>query len=455
MCSAPPSENPLRLAGYLTQFLAFFHKALRAELGKLRRAAEELVESDSGRRRWLIVEFRRRFEFLKLVYKCHSAAEDEVVYSVFDDHIKNGVCTYILEHNCIDDIFISISDYLNALIKAEGWTLQDQRTLNHLKLCLDLHDMCMSMHKVLSNHVNREEAELWPLFTECFTIEEQEKIIGSMLGRMSAEILLKLIPWLMESLTFEEQQFMMSLWGKATKNTLFHEWLGEWWEEMKVQDVAKVEEESNIVTYGRIVPSEVLSTYISNKVFNNNQKENEKWDNLPQTNMDATGKMIGGNFNHHYIAHSLKKSTEVDKKNKDLANFSTKVDNRSQHGENCESLDPKIQNHLPSMHQEELEATIKKISRDSSLDSQQKSHIIQSLLTSRWEISQEKLQSDVPVLSNEEEVSGQSLSYRDPFKLTLGCNHYKRNCKLVAACCNRIYTCRRCHDDINNHSMDR
>ena len=30
--------------------------------------------------------------------------------------------------------------------------------------------------------------------------------------------------------------------------------------------------------------------------------------------------------------------------------------------------------------------------------------------------------------------------------LDLGCEHYKRKCKLVSPCCNEIYTCRLCHD---------
>ena len=77
------------------------------------------------------------------------------------------------------------------------------------------------------------------------------------------------------------------------------------------------------------------------------------------------------------------------------------------------------------------------------------------LCFSRWIITQQKTHSEVPVSSNKEEVPGQSPSYKDPVKLTFGCKHYKRNCKLVAACCNRIYACRLCHDDVADHSMDR
>lgn len=37
----------------------------------------------------------------------------------------------------------------------------------------------------------------------------------------------------------------------------------------------------------------------------------------------------------------------------------------------------------------------------------------------------------------------------------LGCQHYKRKCKLLAPCCNRDYFCRICHDEKENHVLDR
>uniref|UniRef100_A0A2C9LTL5 CHY-type domain-containing protein n=1 Tax=Biomphalaria glabrata TaxID=6526 RepID=A0A2C9LTL5_BIOGL len=35
------------------------------------------------------------------------------------------------------------------------------------------------------------------------------------------------------------------------------------------------------------------------------------------------------------------------------------------------------------------------------------------------------------------------------------CNHYTRNCKLKAPCCSVFYSCRFCHDEDNDHEMDR
>lgn len=37
----------------------------------------------------------------------------------------------------------------------------------------------------------------------------------------------------------------------------------------------------------------------------------------------------------------------------------------------------------------------------------------------------------------------------------LGCKHYERGAALVAPCCGgRIYTCRHCHDEAEDHPLD-
>lgn len=33
------------------------------------------------------------------------------------------------------------------------------------------------------------------------------------------------------------------------------------------------------------------------------------------------------------------------------------------------------------------------------------------------------------------------------------CNHYTNNCKIIGGCCNKIYDCRRCHDEENDHKL--
>lgn len=96
---------------------------------------------------------------------------------------------------------------------------------------------------------------------------------------------------------------------------------------------------------------------------------------------------------------------------------------------------------LPILSQEQLVAAIRRVHKDSKSDLESKSRIIQSLHTSRSITTQPKMILDITKSRNEENVSGQTASYRDPLKLTFGCKYYKRNCKLVHACCNKQYTC--------------
>lgn len=57
-----------------------FHQALRSELDQLRPFAETAssLEHDPNRCREIVFKLQHRFQFLKLAFKYHCAAEDEV-----------------------------------------------------------------------------------------------------------------------------------------------------------------------------------------------------------------------------------------------------------------------------------------------------------------------------------------------------------------------------------------
>ena len=46
-------------------------------------------------------------------------------------------------------------------------------------------------------------------------------------------------------------------------------------------------------------------------------------------------------------------------------------------------------------------------------------------------------------------------SYHDEENKVLGCQHYVRSCKKIAACCKKPVPCRVCHDDSASHKIDR
>ncbi|KAJ0049275.1 hypothetical protein Pint_15297 [Pistacia integerrima] len=446
-CSSSNVNGPIPI-----DLMFFFHKAIKKDLEYLVFGSAQLAENAL-----LLMDFQRRFHLIQFLYQIHSDAEDEVAFPALEakGKLQNISHSYSIDHRLEAEHFRKISHILNKMLELQvpvsitDSNIQDQRMLKYQRLCIRLNDKCKSMHKLLLEHVHREETELWPLFRDCFSIEEQEKIIKCLLGRISAEKLQDMIPWLTAALTPEEQHTVMSLWLNSTKNTMFEEWIREWWEGY---DIAKVAKEPSVPSSLTADPLEVISTYLSNEVFDIGKGENccNKVTDFPEKSNDGTDVGEGDKKRCNEVVDVV-----------DCVDKPGEIFPESQKSRNHESL--------LAMSQEKLEAVIRKVSRDSSLDPQKKSYIIQNLIMrcfcseyntvriigSRWITGQQITHSKISISSNGEEIPGQYPSYCDPVKLVFGCKHYKRNCKLMAPCCNQLYTCIRCHDEVADHSLDR
>ncbi|MBA0656666.1 hypothetical protein Goklo_009004, partial [Gossypium klotzschianum] len=436
----------------------FFHKALKKDLDYLVLGSALLTENAG-----FLSEFRQRFHLIHFLYRIHSDAEDEVAFPALEAKGKhrNISHSYSLDHEIEAENFSKISLILDEIYELQlEYSSGEPVTLDWVakrqKLCIDLQDTCKSMHKLLSDHVHREEVELWPLFRECFTLKEQERIIGNMLGRTGAEILQDMIPWLMSSLTPDEQETLKSLWHSATRNTMFDEWLGEWWEGHKI---AKETEESTIPSWTPD-PLEIIATYYP-EVLN---KREAICDNFSRTssngadvellrlpNIDDKVKAFKGDENCSECSKLFSMSSDKRcNEAADVMGWTNEPDQKFQVTHNTGQC-----KQLKTMSQEDLEAAIRRVSSDTSLDPERKSHVMQNLLMSRWILKQQISNLEVNNSNNGEGIPGQHPSYRDPLELALGCKHYKRNCKLFAPCCNQLYTCIHCHNDVADHKLDR
>ncbi|KAL5544275.1 hypothetical protein UlMin_008059 [Ulmus minor] len=439
----------------------YFHKALKKDLGYLVFSSAQLAENAG-----FLAEFRRRFLLIQFLYQIHSEAEDEVAFPALEamGKVTNISHSYTMDHKLEVEHFGRVSLILDKMSELNVSTPKadsnvDQIMQKHNLLCARLHDMCKSMQKLLSDHIHREEVELWPLFRECFSIKEQERIIGCILGRTKAEILQDMIPWIMESLTPKEQHTMMSLWRQVTRNTMFGEWLREWWEGY---DIAKVAEDSDIAPSTIADPLEITYSYFC--------EINEQEETLCSKNTDfpeidcllGTAKPIEESkvdsksvdsefklFDDKILEYRGPYSDGEKKRIHEMQNVACQV---KPFPIFQDSQKAKYYDFLLKMRQEDMDTAIKRVSHDSSLDCQKKSYIIQNLIVSRWIIRQH---SHLNLSSDEQAFPGQYPSYRDPLELIFGCKHYKRNCKLVAPCCNLLYTCLRCHDDVADHLIDR
>ncbi|XP_004300511.1 PREDICTED: uncharacterized protein LOC101292707 [Fragaria vesca subsp. vesca] len=375
-----------------------FHKAIRKDLEYLDIESGKLVNGDEATLR----QFIGRFRLLWGLYRAHSNAEDDIVFPALEskEALHNVSHSYTLDHKQEEELFEDISHVLSELshlhesmekthmdedLAGSNMSVSVTNSVNYTRkyneLATKLQGMCKSIKVTLDHHIFREELELWPLFGKHFTIEEQDKIVGRIIGTTGAEVLQSMLPWVTSALTQDEQNKMMDTWKQATKNTMFNEWLNECWKGTSESTSQNETRESSI-----------------------SQKGVEF-----QETLDQTDQMFKPGW-------------------KDIFR----------------------------MNQNELESEIRKVYRDETLDPRRKAYLVQNLMTSRWIAAQQKLpQATGGESSDGEDVFGRSPSYRDVEKKVFGCEHYKRNCKLRAACCGKLFACRFCHDNVSDHSMDR
>lgn len=222
-----------------------FHKAIRKDLEYLDMESGKLTESDEDFMR----HFIGRFRLLWGLYRAHSNAEDDIVFPALEakETLHNVSHSYTLDHKQEEKLFEDISSVLSELSQiheilertsTENKTTQTSRTTveeysdnmkKYSELVTKLQGMCKSIRVTLDQHIFREERELWPLFGKYFTVAEQDKIVGRIIGTTGAEVLQSMLPWVTSALTQDEQNKMMDTLKQATKNTMFNEWLDECW----------------------------------------------------------------------------------------------------------------------------------------------------------------------------------------------------------------------------------
>ncbi|KAM7267883.1 hypothetical protein ACFE04_010049 [Oxalis oulophora] len=366
-----------------------FHKAISKDLEYLDVESGKLEDCDEK----VLRQFIGRFRLLWGLYRAHSNAEDDIVFPALEskEALHNVSHSYTLDHKQEEKLFEDISSVLNELSqiletiqrthKPDDLTTQADSMRKYKELATKLQGMCKSIKVSLDQHIYREELELWPLFSRHFSVAEQDKIVGRIIGTTGAEVLQSMLPWVTSALTQDEQDKMMDTWKQATKNTMFNEWLSECW-----------------------------------------KGPSESSDKIEAEESSSSRKGIGFE----------------------------------------ESLDQSLQMFKPGwkdifrMNENELASEIRKVYGDPTLDPRRKAYLAQNLMTSRWIAAQQKLpQANAGESSNGHDVEACSASFRDAEKQVFGCKHYKRNCKLRASCCGKLFPCRFCHDDLSDHSMER
>ena len=222
-----------------------FHKAISKDLEFLDNESVNLGDCNDT----FFRKFCGRFHLLWGLYKAHSNAEDDIVFPALEskETLHNVSHSYTLDHKQEEELFEGISTALSKLTNVRrdlngkkncndsNWIMPHTSDINdtmrmNIELATKLQGMCRSIRVTLDQHIFREESELLPLFHTYFSVEEQDKIVGRIIGTTGAEVLQSMLPWVTSALTQEEQNKMMDTLKQATRNTMFSDWLNEWWE---------------------------------------------------------------------------------------------------------------------------------------------------------------------------------------------------------------------------------
>ena len=431
-----------------------FHKALRQELKDLEKAALTLQQTAAASQEWtsdsalgaMITDLQTRFEFLRGIYRAHSRAEDEIVFPALEskETLSNVSHAYSIDHKQEEHLLEDVSNVVSGIgACASTYDLEYLRTQ-----ASKLSKMCAAIRASLETHVRAEEKELWPLFTEHFTMQEQEELVGMIIGQTGAEVLQVMLSWVTKSMTEDESNAMMSSLKSASKSTAFEHWLGA------------------------AGPSRPDSNGISN-----GSKDCDNQNRIGDTNSPALAlkehEAVLAEVAAYLAKHNSSGVPVTDQMNGNILAEPTSLD--------ATPYRPGWED-IFRMNQKQLEAAVRHVSADDSLGPQRKAYLIQHLMASRYIVAQQKRN---PVLMRAEEGLQRQLSnpspshivvngrppsieqsprcstpgecaYHNKEKNVLGCKHYARKAKLVSPCCEKNYVCRLCHDEHTlDHKMDR
>ena len=439
-------ENPGTMAPI--DHIFQFHAALRLELRTLVNEAMGILDVPAGtKRRDAVKRLDGHFQFLWSIYHAHSLAEDEIVFPALEgkEHLLNVSKSYAIDHEAEERLFVQMDGMLKDLLRRVSTAAVDEGDESaNTKAIVAVQGMCASILASVDTHVRSEEACLWPLFVEYFSIEEQRGIVSSIIGRTGAEVLGTMLPWVQQALPDNEKAFMMEELRAVTKNTRFDRWLGT------VMGRASLDDQSRSGTNTQdssIDKLREVAAYLT-------KRKSEEEGPSPSTPADEK-----------IVMQNLREPSGV-----------VEVTTTEQLG----------WGDLFRMNQRQLEAAVRRMSQDPELDEERRAYLIQHLMTARYIVAQQ-----ARLMSSKSRISSGGSSFAtkstDDASLLwvaelenvvinegveggavhegttetnmdsgeLGCSHYQRKARLVAPCCDKVYTCRFCHDNTESHEMDR
>mmetsp|Transcript_36701 Transcript_36701/g.59292 ORF Transcript_36701/g.59292 Transcript_36701/m.59292 type:complete len:814 (-) Transcript_36701:151-2592(-) len=385
------------------------HEAIRAEFKSLQDESRHLDPFNDDE----LQHIGERFQLLSRVVREHSIGEDQVFFPALDAKMRErgqyGVAvspSFSLDHDCEKELFERLHHVFSRAVAAASTGDEFSEVQD---LVMQVRQLTSALHASLGHHLEKEEEELLPQLRSFFSTDEQEGLMGRIIGHRPSAMLEQMLPWLVQTLSGQERKSLMLHISHITRGTMFDKWLSCWWS----------------------AAAHTLGTSYADI----------DWPSGHSSDHD------------HADAHAHADTMAID----DICDV-TELD----------------------VSKESIEAVIRKVAKDPFLNPAQKAAKMQALMTQRWRLSRRATEARdqsphpsttttsptpnptatsadsnsnprPPVLSPEEAAP----TYRNTETKEFGCKHYKRSCKVRGSCCGRFFTCRLCHDEASDHTMDR
>lgn len=374
------------------------HKALRIELNVLLRRCKEIAADGTFPNPKDLVSLAQGVAFLRRMVLDHSQAEDDIILPLLDKRVPGISETYHDDHCDERKLFQDLAQCLQDL-----QCVSDETECT--RLVIKLHGLAETLRDDMVSHLKREEKDMWPVLKQHFSLEEQSEVVALIFGQMPANRLRELLPWMIRSLSVSEGNIMMNHILEVTRSTMFETWLKTWLplSEDKSTEAADDQNKDMLQAKGR-----------------SSLEDAKRQGAASSSNAGQTS----GDFRLSETSR-----TEGDGRSAALAYLNGK---------------------------ETMECTIRAIARDASLSVEERTRMMQQVMLAPYSETRAR------GTDNNRNITSLAEDRIPTFHLSqdgvqhLGCRHYLRACKMRAACCGKLYTCRLCHDDAEQtHIMDR
>ena len=396
-----------------------------------------------------------RFRFLQGVYKAHSDAEDNIVFPALEarEALRRVSHAYTLDHEQESALFAEVERHLLRLRGAS--TLAEARAAAR-----DLAARTAALRASLETHVTAEERELWPLFAENFSAEEQEALVGTIVGRTGAEVLAATLPWVAAATTPREAAAMWESLRSAARGTAFDDWLR----------ASRTVRDSDAPPPPSAADASAPASGAAGLLPASPGRNKPGRAAQPGDALDAVVEYLGlATKGADGGADGFAAGAAVG--GDDAAATATPATTSATYRPGWEAIF--------TMNQAQLESAVRAAWTDESLEPARRAYLAQNIMAARFVVSQQRRASSAQQQRRKEESDGaaaapsscgrshshqqqqQHQRVSDPAAKAhaasppppLPCPHYSRRTRVVAPCCARAHGCRHCHDEAEDHKL--